>query len=151
MSDYRHERRARFLKRRIHVNSTSKTRRVSRLRVTAGLAGALMIAACASTPPAPTAQLQAARQAISNAERTDAGRYAAGELGEARTKLASADAAVREEKMTAAGRLADESRVSADLATAKSAMAKATAVNDEMKRSTGTLIDEMQRTTGDAP
>lgn len=131
------------------MNSTSKTRRVSRLRVAAGLAGALMIVACASTPPAPTAQLQAAQQAIANAELTDAGRDAAVELGEARTKLAAADAAVREEKMAAAARLADESRVSAELAAAKTATVKATAVNDEMKRSTGTLIDEMQRTTGD--
>jgi len=40
----------------------------------------LLLAACASTPPAPTTNLQAARQAISNAERADAGRYAAGEL-----------------------------------------------------------------------
>ncbi len=109
-----------------------------------------MIAACASTPPAPTAQLQAAQQAIATAEQTDAGRYAAVELGEARTKLAAADAAVREEKMEAAARLADESRVAAELAASKTATVKATAVNDEMKRSTGTLIDEMQRTTGDA-
>ena len=49
---------------------------------------------CATVPPAPTANLQAAQQAIANAERVEAGRYAAGELGEARTRLASADAAV---------------------------------------------------------
>jgi outer membrane protein TolC len=60
-----------------------------------------MLAACASTTP-PTASLQAAQAAISNAERADASRYAAGELGEARTKLASADTAVREERMIAA-------------------------------------------------
>jgi len=132
------------------VNSTSNTRRGSRLRVAAGLAGALFLTACASTPPAPTAQLQAAQQAIATAEQADAGRHAAVELGEARTKLAAADAAVREEKMEAAARMADESRVSADLAASKTATVKATAVNDEMKRSTGTLIDEMQRTTGEA-
>ena len=132
------------------MNSTSKTRRGSPLRVAAGLAGALLIASCASTPPAPTAQLQAAQQAIATAEQMDAGRHAAVELGEARTKLAAADTAVREEKMEGAARLADESRVAAELAASKTATVKATAVNDEMKRSTGTLIDEMQRTTGDA-
>ncbi len=131
------------------MNSTSKTRRGSRLRVAVGLAGALLITACASTPPAPTAQLQAAQQAIANAEKMDAGRHAAVELGEARTKLAAADAAVREEKMDGAARLADESLVAAELAASKTATVKATAVNDEMKSSTGTLIDEMQRTTGD--
>ena len=132
------------------MNSTLKTRFGSSLPVAAGLAGTLMIAACASTPPAPTSQLQAAQQAIATAEKADAGRHAAVELGEARTKLAAADAAVREEKMDAAARMADESRVAAELAASKTATVKATAVNDEMKRSTGTLIDEMQRTTGEA-
>ena len=131
------------------MNRTYKTPSGLRLPVAASLACALLIAACASTPPAPTAQLQAAQQAIATAEKMDAGRYAAGELGEARTKLAAADAAVREEKMEGAARLADESRVAAELAASKTATVKATAVNDEMKRSTGTLIDEMQRTTGD--
>jgi hypothetical protein len=109
-----------------------------------------MLAACASTPP-PTASLQAAQAAISNAERADASRYAAGELSEARTKLASADTAVREERMIAAERLAEQSRAEAELASAKAAAAKAKAVNDEMKRSTSTLIEEMQRSSGEKP
>jgi hypothetical protein len=125
-------------------------RRGSRLRAAAvGIAGTLVIAACASTPPAPTAQLQAAQQAISNAERTDAGRHAAAELSEARTKLASANTAVQEERMVSAAQLADQSRVEAELASARTAAVKARTVNDEMKRSTGTLIDEMQRSTGE--
>ncbi len=53
--------------------------------------------------------------------RTAAGRYAPRELGEARTKLASAN--------------------TADV--------KANAVNEEMKRSTGTLIEEMPRNSAD--
>ncbi len=131
------------------MNSTTQTRRGSRLRAAvAGIGGALMIAACASTP-APTAQLQAAELAISNAERTDAGRYAAGELGEARAKLASANTAVQAESMVVAAQLADESRVEAEFAAAKTAAVKAQTVNDEMKDSTGTLIDEMQRSSGE--
>lgn len=126
----------------------SKERQGSRLRMAAGLAGALMIAACASTP-APTAQLQAAQQAIAAAERTDASRHAAAELGEAQARLASANTAVQAEEMESAGRLADESRVEAELATARSASVKARLVNEEMKRSTGVLIDEMQRTSGE--
>ena len=108
-----------------------------------------MLAACASTPPPPTASLQAAQQAISNAERVEAGQFAAGELGAARTKLASADAAVTEKKMIIAGRFADESRAEAELASAKTAATKAKAVNDEMRTSTATLIQEMQRSSGD--
>jgi hypothetical protein len=108
-----------------------------------------MLGACAETPPAPTAGLQAARQAISDAERADAGRYASAELGEARTKLASADTAVSQQRMIVAARFADESRTEAQLASAKTADVKAKAVNDEMSRSNGTLIQEMQRNSGD--
>lgn len=146
------KRHATYIKQRSYMNSTSDTRRRPGARAAAAaaaIAGVLLVAACASTPPAPTSQLQAAQLAISNAERTDAGRYAAAELGEARTKLASANAAVLEEKMVVAAQLAEQSRVEAELALARTAAAKAAVVNEEMKRSTGTLIDEMQRNTGD--
>lgn len=126
----------------------SSERQGSRLRVATGLAGALMMTACASTP-APTAQIQAAQQAIAAAERTDASRHAAAELGEAQARLASANSAVQAKEMEAAARLADESRVEAELASARTASVKARMVNDEMKRSTVTLIDEMQRNTGE--
>ena len=111
----------------------------------------MLAASCASTPPAPTASLQAAQLAISNAERTDASRYASGELGEARTKLASADTAVKEQRMIMAERFAEESRAEAELASARTAAVKAKAVNDEMTRSTDTLVEEMQRGSGDKP
>jgi hypothetical protein len=129
----------------------SPARHDVRLLIAGALTGMLILTACASTPPAPTASLDAAKQAISNAERADAGRYAAGELGAARTRLASADAAVTERKMILAERFADESRAEAELASAKTAATKANAVNTEMKRSTGTLIEEMQRSSGDKP
>jgi uncharacterized protein DUF4398 len=109
-----------------------------------------MLAACASTPP-PTAALQAAHQAISNAERAEAGRYAPEELSEARTRLASADTAVSEQKMTMAAQFAEESNVEAQLASAKTADLKAKAVNAEMTQSTGTLVEEMQRKSGEKP
>jgi len=122
-----------------------------------GATGVLMfavaawVAACASTPPAPTASLEAARLAIANAEQVDASRYAGEELGEARIKLASADTAVTEHKMILAGRFAEESRAEAELASAKTGTAKAEAVNAEMTHSTGTLVEEMQRSPGDKP
>jgi hypothetical protein len=121
-----------------------------RLCLAAGLAGALLAAACASTPP-PTASLQAARSAISHAEEADAGRYAAPELSDARERLAAANSAVDQKMMPAAQRLAEESRVDAQLAFSKAELAKAVAVNDEMKHSNRTLIEEMQRKSGDQP
>jgi hypothetical protein len=119
----------------------------ARLLLATGVLATLLFAGCASAPP-PTAQLQAAQQAIASAETTEAGRYAASELGAARTKLASANVAVTEKRMIVAARYADESRAEAELASAKTANAKATAVNDDMKRSTGVLVDEMKRSTG---
>jgi Domain of unknown function (DUF4398) len=132
------------------MNATSQAHHGSGPRLLIGITGVLMLAACASTPP-PTASLQAARDAISSAERAEAGQYAPGALGEARSKLAAADGAVAEQKMTAAEQFADESRVEAQLASAQTADLKAKAVNNEMSRSTGTLIDEMQRNSGDKP
>jgi len=108
-----------------------------------------MLGACASTPPAPTASLQAAELAISNAERAEAGQYAAVELAEARAKFASADAAVHEEKMVLGEQLAEQSRTEAELASARTAATKAKKVNEEMSQSTGALVDEMQRNTGE--
>jgi hypothetical protein len=100
--------------------------------------------------PAPTENLLAAQQAIANAERVDAAVNSAVELGEARSKLALATAAVNEKEMVVAQRLADESRAEAELAAARSTVAKANAVNNDMKRNTSTLIDEMQRKTGES-
>jgi outer membrane PBP1 activator LpoA protein len=132
------------------MNRKSEPRGGSRLRVAFGLTGALALCACATTPP-PTATLEEAHQAIAAAEQAEAGRYASVELSDARSKLASADAAVSEKNMIAAQRLAEESIVDAQLASAKTADVKAYAVNNEMKHSTGTLIEEMQRSSGATP
>lgn len=95
----------------------------ARLRLATGVLAALVLAGCATVRPAPTAKLQAAQQAIASAERTEAGRYAAGELGAARSKLASAESAVSEKKMDLAGQFADESRAEAELASARTSNA----------------------------
>ena len=110
----------------------------------------LFTAACASTPPIPSASLQAAQQSIANAERVEAGTHAAAELSEAREKLAAAQSAVAQKEMLEAGRLADEAHAEAELAAAKTGAAKAKAVNADMERSNATLIEEMQRKTGDS-
>ncbi len=59
------------------MNKSTRVARIHSPLVGAALAGALMaIAACASAPPAPDSALDAAKVAISNAEKTDANRYA---------------------------------------------------------------------------
>ena len=111
----------------------------------------LVLVSCATMPPEKPASIRAAQDAIANAERVEAARYAAGELGAARARLASAEGAVSDDNLIVANRFADESRAEAELASAKAAEAKASAINAEMKRSTGTLVEEMKRGTGDKP
>ena len=121
----------------------------TRLRWPLGLCVALAVAACASTPPAPTAALQAAQQAITAAESSDAGHYAPAELGEARTKLTAANAAVAGTKMVTAARLAEQSQAEAEFASAKTSAVKASAVNAELTQGNSTLMEEMDRGAGD--
>ena len=131
------------------MTTTSRPHRTSLVHAAAGLTGILMLCACASTPPVPTANLQEARHAIAVAEQAEAGRYAPHELSAARANLAAADAAVSAARMTTAQRLADESTADAEHATARTADRMANSVNSEMKRSTATLIEEMQRSSGE--
>ncbi len=117
-----------------------------RVGLAAALAGAvLLVGACASTPLPPTASLNAASTAIANAEKANAGNYAGAELGEARQKLALAKTAVSNEKMIDAERLANEAKVGAELAAARTAAAKAAAVNKDMQRGADVLVEEMKR------
>lgn len=118
---------------------------------TAVLLATLLAAGGCATQPAPTGQLRAAQQAIDDAERAQATRHAATEMTEARTKLASANAAVADGDMERAARLADEARADAELAAARTAAAKALAANDEIRRGTRALMEELQRSTGGTP
>jgi len=110
----------------------------------------LAMAACSSTPPPPTQQLQAAELAITKADQARVADYASPELNQAREKLTAARAAVHEEKMERGGQLADESRVSAELAYARAEVVKARKVNDDMQKSIDTLKSEMSRNSGNA-
>ena len=73
------------------MNERSPARHGVRLLTAGALIGMLMLAACASTPPAPTASLDAAKQAISNAERADAAELADVAPGLLRTVYPRAD------------------------------------------------------------
>jgi len=130
------------------MHATSLTPPGPRLLTAVGLISVALLAGCASTPPAPSASLQSAQRAIASAEQNEAGRYAPAELAEARSQLSSADTAVSQKQMVSARQYAEESRAEAEFASAKTADVKANAVNDEMKRSTATLIEEMQRNAG---
>jgi len=117
----------------------------------AAMGSVLLFAACASTPPAPEVALSEARQAIEVADRAHVDDAKSPELAEARTRLASANQAVQAKHMVEARRLAEESRVDAQLAFASNDAMKNQAVNDEMLRSTDTLSEEIRRNAGAKP
>jgi len=118
------------------------------LRLTTAIAVLFSLIACASPPAPPAQELAAAEMAISNADRERIADHASAELREARTKLTAARDAVRQEKMTLAQQLAEESRADAELAVAKAEAAKAKAINDEMQKNIDVIKQEMQRNRG---
>ena len=134
----------------IHARRILKAKlpRSPSLATAIAMAGLLVLAACASAPAAPNRSLQAAEQAIATAEQARVADYASLELSQARDKLAAARVAVQKEEMVLAKRLADESLVDAQLATAKAGELKSKKVNEDMKESTETLKQEMDRNTG---
>lgn len=117
-----------------HKHRGGKRAGVSQRKYTEKLvmAGILLLGACASTP-APQAALQAAEMAITSAEQARVADYAAPELGEARSKLTAARTAIQEKDMVLAERLAEQSRLGAELAIARVEVEKTKAVNDEMR------------------
>ena len=134
------------------MNLPFKRPTVIRRRLRIALPALLVLAAAAAfaREPPPDTNLQAAQQAIANAERVDAASLAPVELGAARAKLSDAEKAVAAKEMVAGAQLADEARADAELAAARTVAAKAKAVNADIKRSTATLEEEMQRKTGES-
>ena len=133
----------------LHNQQSAPAQSHSSWRV-AGLSVALLlISACAAAPIAPTAELQAAETAIKAAEQARVADYASPDLAEARNKLNAANASLQLKEMDMARRLAEQARVDADLALARSQATKAKVVNDEMLKGTQSLKQEMQRTTGE--
>lgn len=112
------------------------------------LSSLVLMGACASSTPIPSPAMNAARTAITQAERADASRYAGAELATARQRLAAADAAANARDMTKALHFAEQAKVEAELAHARSEAAKAAAINAEMQRNADILLDELQRKGG---
>lgn len=118
------------------------------LRVLAVSSVLMALAACANAPQPPTQQIQAAEIAIRGAEQESVAEFSPMELRLAHDKLNAARTAIQAEEMELALRLANESRVSAELATAQTAELKAKAVNDEMQASINAMQQEAQRAQG---
>jgi small-conductance mechanosensitive channel len=111
------------------------------------LTSLLTLTACASAPP-PSQAMQAAEQAIANAEQERVADYASLELKEAREKLTAAREAVHQQDMTGAKRLAEQAQVQAMLASARAGLAEATETNNDMKSNLESYKQELNRNTG---
>lgn len=111
------------------------------------IAAALMLGACASQPKAPTEALTAAEQAVAFADAAHAAEFAPVELASARTKVSEARVQMEKDKMIFAERLANQAKLDAELATAKTEAAKAKQVNAELKKGTQILKQELDRGT----
>jgi len=121
---------------------------MARMQLLLAVSLLLVLAACQSTPPPPAQQMQAAQFAIASAEQERAADFVPLDMRQAHDKLTAARVAIQAEDMELATRLADESRVSAELATARTAQMKARAMHDEMQQSLNTLQREILRNTG---
>ncbi|HAW94546.1 MULTISPECIES: DUF4398 domain-containing protein [unclassified Arsukibacterium] len=105
----------------------------------------VLLAACATAPQAPTAQLLTAEQAIASAEQAQVNRFTSTELSTARTELAAARAAMLAKDMLQAERLAVQAQLSANLAMANAELLKARAINQDMQQGIQALTQEAQR------
>ncbi|TYT27117.1 DUF4398 domain-containing protein [Luteimonas viscosa] len=101
----------------------------------------LALTACASMPP-PTAELNAAQQAVSRAADADADQYAADELQRARSLLTQAQAAMAAGRESEARDLATRADALAGLAAARSREA---ATDAELGQRRAEIADLRQR------
>ncbi|MEG3049844.1 MAG: DUF4398 domain-containing protein, partial [Thermomonas sp.] len=110
----------------------------------APLAGfALLIAGCATLPP-PTAELDAARQAVARAEAADADQYAADDVARAREALSRAQAAMTRGRDAEAREAALAAAADADLARVRSTAETTRAEFRQQQEGIAGLRDRLQ-------
>lgn len=107
------------------------------------LGSVLLVAACASLPP-PTAELDAARQALARAEAADADQYAADALASARDGLQRAQVAMARGRDDEARAAALAAGADADLARVRSAAAQARAELQQKRNEVAELQAHLQ-------
>lgn len=110
-------------------------------------AATVLFTACASSVPAPTAQMAASQAAVTSAASAGAADLAPSELSTARDKLTRATAAVTAEHHLYATRLAREAQADANLAEVKTRHTKARKAAGELGEGNRVLREELQRAT----
>jgi hypothetical protein len=113
-----------------------------------GLGASFVVVACATNAPPPRLAIESAERAIATADKAGVVDASSPSLAEARLRLGTARHQSDEQHMDRAERLADESRIDAELASATFDAAKNQAVNDEIARSNAVLVQEIERRQG---
>jgi hypothetical protein len=109
-----------------------------------GGCAALLLSACASTPP-PTAELAASNAAIAHAAGTGANEIAPKDMLSARSKLESAQIALNAKDYDRARTLSDEAQADARLAEARTLSSKARKAADAVQDDHRVLREELDR------
>lgn len=113
---------------------------------TAVLLGSVaLVAGCASTPPAPTAEMTRANAAIEQAERAGAAEFANEALSASHKKMELAQVAVVKHDNAGAARLVEESYAQAHLAQLTAQSAKSAKASADVDKSIDTLQREANR------
>lgn len=110
------------------------------------LAGAvLVLSACATSTPPPTALMAVSSAAVADAAMAGASEFAPAEMRSARDKMDRAQAAMASREYERAKTLALEAQVDAQLATAKTHSAKAGKASAAVTDDSRALSEELQR------
>ncbi|HTL49053.1 MAG TPA: DUF4398 domain-containing protein [Steroidobacteraceae bacterium] len=106
---------------------------------------AAALAACASEPQRPSAEMARAQTLIKEADKGNTQQYAAAELQQAHDKLNQAELASKDGRNAEAERLAMQAALDAEYATAKARNAEAQKSAEELDRSLESLRQESAR------
>jgi hypothetical protein len=109
-------------------------------------AAALMLAACATTPP-PTAQMAVSNAALAHAVGAGSVEFAPAEMAMARDKMSRANLALAAKDNDTALALAQQAQLDAQLAEAKTESAKAGKSAQALDEASRALREEMARKT----
>jgi hypothetical protein len=104
-----------------------------------------LLGACATEGPQPTAQMATARTLVTQADKSQAQRYAAADLQRAHDELSQAETADTQHKYNEARSLAESAAADADVAVARAQAGEAQRAAGEVERSNATLQHESER------
>ena len=126
------------------IGSPGSNHAMARIGIVA--ATAILMAACASTPP-PLAEMAVARVAVSDANRAGANELAPVQLKSAMDKMNAAEKEMAAENYALAQELAEQAEVDAKLAAATANSVKAQKAADAVQEDSRVLRKEIDRKT----